>query len=222
MSKKIMLLAIASSVVMVVVAPGASAEEIHLEPGNGESFVFSGVALTASAEGEPTVTCEGVGGNGQFDTGSSTTGAMVRDYTGCHIKIPIFGTTAKCRSEGSAVDNTVLTSGTFHLITWKNSKGEAFPAILMTTDPVVVICAGISKISFTGSVIGTITSPKCGGSSKELTLSLTTTNNIQDHLLYTGVSHDLQMKTGEGELRTASIAGSATVSSVNAQKLTCT
>jgi hypothetical protein len=192
---------------------------MHLEP--GEPFSITGGEGEVRVEGEPTVTCEKTHGSGKCDVGSSTTGSATRDYTGCHTNV--FGLTAKCRSAGSALDNTVASSGTFHLITWKNSAGTAFPAVLTTTEPIEVVCGGISPITFTGSMIATITSPKCGESRKELSLSFTATGTVQSHMSYTGINYDLKARTGSsGENKTGALVGTGTGTTSNAQKLNCT
>jgi hypothetical protein len=221
MSKKTILVALAVvSVTMIALPAMVSGQEIHGEP--GEAFSFSGPAGETRAEGEPTVTCESIDGSGKFDVGSTTTGSMERDYTACHITV--FGITAKCHSEGSALDNTVVTKGTFHLITWKNTAGASVPAMLLTTETIKVTCSGISSITFSGSVIGTITSPKCGESSKILTVSFTATGATQNHMGYTGVNYDLKAYTGTetGNQKTVALIGNATATFINAQKLNCT
>ena len=228
MSKKMMLLALAVVSAAFFALPAiASATEIHLEPGNGETFKIAGPGGTLSAEGEPTVTCEGTGGNGSFNAGSSTTGSITLDFTLCHIKVPVFGTTAKCKSETvGGLDNTIASGGTFHLITGEEEieKGvfKRYPAVLVTTNHTIIVCAGISKITVTGSVIGTITSPECGKSSKEVSLSFTATGNVQNHMEYTGVKYDLQSRTGENPEKTSALVGTSTNSTTNAQTLTCT
>jgi hypothetical protein len=221
MSKKVMLLAIAAfSAAMFALPVMAAGQEIHLEP--GEAFNVTGPAGELRAEEEPTVTCESTDGSGKFDTGSSTTGSVELDFTGCHTTV--FGLTAKCRTEGSKLDNTIASVGTFHLITWKNAAGTSFPAILVTTVPTEIVCAGISKLSVTGSIIGTITSPKCGESSKTLGLSFTATGTVQNHLTYTGVNYDLKDFTGSdpSKEKTAALVGTTTQTTTNAQKLNCT
>lgn len=216
MSKKTMLLALALvSAAMCALPAVAAAQEIHLEP--AEKFTITGPGGETRAEGEPSVTCEQTAGEGSFDAGSSTTGSMIRDYTGCHVTI--LGFTVTCHSEGSAVNNTVLTKGTFHLITL---TGGGSPAILMTTEPTSLVCAGISTVTFTGAVIGTIVSPRCGESSKTLGVSFTATGVTQSHLTYTGLKYDLLLRTGTEATQTAVLVGSTTATSINAKKLNCT
>jgi hypothetical protein len=209
--------------VALVAFPAESlSQEIHLEPGNGEATTEAGAGAEVRTEGGPTVTCESLDGSGKYDAGSSTTGSFVFDLTGCHTTV--FGITAQCRSEGSALSNTIAISGGFHLITWKNAAGTAFPAILLTPNPYKVVCAGISTITVTGTVIGTITSPKCGESSKNSTRSFTATGTKQDHITYTGSEYDLRAYTGTNVAneKTSGLVLTYTTTSSNPLKLNCT
>lgn len=215
MSKKMMLVALAVVSATLFALPAiASAQEIHLEPGNGEKFTVSGTGVEIRGEGEPTVTCGVTGGSGSFDTGSSTTGGMTIDYHECHVNV-IF--TIPCHSTGSAVNNTIVTTGTFHLIT----ISSGVPGILVTLQETVIECAGISTMKVTGKMIGTITSPKCGEESKTVGLSFTATSNTQNHLTYTGIKYDLQSRTGTEAEKTAALVATATNTTINKQKLNC-
>ncbi len=193
----------------------ASAQEIHVEPGNGETFKASGAGGELRVEGEPTVTCSGTTGSGSFNAGSSTTGNASAEFTGCHVNV-LF--TIPCHSTGAPANNTIVSSGTFHLIT--TSTGA--PGVLGTAAETTIECSGISTMKVTGSVIGTITSPKCGKSSTSASVSFTATGTTQDHLTYTGVNYDLQSRTGTAEEKTAAVVGTATGTTVNAQTLNCT
>jgi hypothetical protein len=189
MSKKIMLLALAvASVTMFALPAAASAQEFHWE--GVSSFTGDVTAGTFAAEGEPTFTCETGDVEGTVSAGG-TTGTLAFDFTGCHTTV--FGFTAKCRTAGSPLDNTIKTSGTIHMIT--TSDG---PAMLITFDTKTVVCAGISNTITHGNVIGTITSPKCGIASKTMTINFAGSGNVQEHKLYTGVNYDLTTTTGEG------------------------
>ena len=220
MSKKIMLLALtAVSAALFALPAVASAQEIHFESATNQNFTVTGPAGELRASGEPTITCESTDGTGAQT--SSTTGNLNLDFTGCHINV--LGFTVKCRSAGSALDNTIATGGTYHLITWKNQAGTAFPAALVTANTTSVVCAG-TTVRVTGDLIGTITSPKCGAKSKSLSISFTATGNTQDHILYTGNPFDLKASTNadhSGEV-TAALVGSATISAPNESTLNCT
>lgn len=220
MSKKIILTALAALSTTLLAVPGmVAAQEIHLEPGNHEAFTVSGLGGELRAGGVPPITCAGTGGSGEFNAGSSTTGSMTLDYTSCHIKVPVFGTTAKCKSETvGGADNTIASGGTFHLVTLPGVKR----GVLLTINHLVVVCAGLSKVTFTGIVIGTITAPACGASSKELSVSFTAMGTTQDHLIYTGKEYDLKARTGEGEEETAAWVMTWTQITPNAQSLNCT
>jgi hypothetical protein len=215
MNRKHLLLALAlASIAMFAFPAAASAQEIHSE--GITSFSGATGAGSFTAEGEPTYTCESGDLTGTVSAGG-TTGTATIDATGCHATV--FGFTAKCHTAGSALDNTIRNSGTFHLITTSTGK----PGMLVTQETTTIICGGISNTIVHGSVIGTITSPACGVESKSLTLSFSATGNVQNHLEYTGVKYDLTATTGEaGAAKTASITTSGTGTSATAGKLNCT
>jgi hypothetical protein len=222
MSKKIMVLALAVVSAAFFALPAmASSEEIHWD--NPEAFNISGTGGELRASGEPTITCTNTEGSGKFDAGSTTTGTATLDFTGCHTAV--FGFTASCKTEGAAA-GTIATSGAFHLITWKETTGGVVdptkPAILLTPATTTIVCAGISNITTHGNVIGTITSPACGGSSNKLTLSFTATGTVQTHNVYTGVPTDLTVTTSDGVARTAALVDHATTTQTNPGTLTCT
>lgn len=219
MRKKTMLLALAAVSGMLLALPAmAFAQEIHLEAGNGEAFAISGTFTGIKSENEPTFTCESTHGTGQFNTGGSTTGSETLTSTGCHFNV--LGATMKCHSEGSAIDNAIVISGTLHLITFKNASGNTVPAFLFTLTPTKVFCGGTT--TYSGSVIGTITSPSCGAESKTMTLSFTGTEFTQTHMAYTGVNYDIKALTGTSDLRTTALYASTTITTANAQRLACT
>jgi len=199
---------------MCAVPALASAQEIHLEP--AEAFNIAGSGGELRGEGEPTITCTTTSGTGSFNAGSTTTGTSTLDFTGCHTSV--FGFTASCNTSGAA-SGTVTSSGAWHMAT----LFPGIPITLWTLNPTTIICAGISNITVSGNLIGTITSPKCGESSKTLTESFTGTGTVQNHLSYTGTKYDLVSKTGsEGALRTAAWVGTLTNTQSSAGKLNCT
>ena len=215
MSKKMMLLALAvASVAMFALPAAASAQEIHLE--GIAAFNGVGGANSLAAEGEKTITCESLDVSGAVSPGG-TTGELSLDFTGCHIDL--FGLTGKCRTSGSPLDNTIKSSGVFHLITISSGK----PGILLTPVVTTIVCAGISNTITGGNVIGTITRPACGGENSELTMTFAASGNIQEHTLYTGLAYDLTTKTGEsGTPKTAGLNSGTTVVSETKGKLNCT
>jgi hypothetical protein len=212
----IMLLAlVVTSAAMFALPAAASAQVAHIE--GITSFTGTAGAGTLAATGEPTITCvSGDITNGVVNAGG-TTGSMGLDFTGCHTTI--FGFTAKCRTTGSALDNTILSSGTFHVI--MVNEGSK-PAILVTPVATTVVCAGISTIAVEGNIIGTITSPSCGVESKTLTVAFSATGSTQNHIEFTGVNYDLTAQTSGGSKLTAGLTSTATLNSATAGKVNCT
>lgn len=218
MQKMMMMLTLLVVSAVSLVLPGAvSAQEIHFE--GPTTFTGTGAASSWVSTGEPTTTCESVDFNNGTISAGGTTGTMTLDFTGCHATV--LGFTVKCHTTGSPADNTIASGGTFHLITWKNAAGTAFPAILITLNTTEYSCAGISNTHLEGNLIGTITSPACGSSSTEMKLGFTATGSTQNHLEYTGVKYDLLAKTSGGSPLTAALNLSATLHSA-AGKLNCT
>jgi hypothetical protein len=218
MSKKTMLLAIVVSGVALFALPSmASAAEIHFEGATGVKFTAHGPANTPSVKNEPTITCETGAGQGEFTT--ETTGTVSGYVSGCHTFV--FGITVKCRSEGSPLDNTIASSGTFHLITYVNAT-TSVPAMLGTSTLTKVQCAGISNIEVSGSLISTITSPKCGESSKTATGKASTTSGVQNQKTYTGVQYYPTARTQNGVWLETGLDAEATITFEKSLKLVCT
>jgi hypothetical protein len=218
MSKKIMLLALAvASVAMFALPAAASATEIHLE--NVASFTGSAGAGTLTAEGESVITCESSDVTGTVSAGG-TTGEISLDFTGCHTTV--FGITAKCRTSGSPIDNTIKSSGVYHLIT----ISEKVPGILVTPVVTTIVCAGISNTITGGNIIGTITdngtSLTCSRESTELVTSFTAAGSTQTHKTYTGATYTLTSQTSGAAAKNAGLVSTATTKSATKGKLNCT
>jgi hypothetical protein len=214
-SKKITLLALAVSFAIFILPAMASATEIHFE--GPTNFTGEGPAGELRASGEPTFTCEKIDvQNGVINSGG-TTGSMDLDLTGCHINL--LGFTVKCRTVGSALDNTIKTSATVHLITTEVSQPNA-PSFLVTLSTTTIICAG-SELVYHGDIIGTITGPKCGESSTTIKVAFGASGSSQDHTAYTGKTYDLTCTTGASS-STAALVGSVTLTTGAAGNLGCT
>jgi hypothetical protein len=218
MSKKMMMLTLTTVSAAMFALPGVvSAAEIHFE--GPTSFTGTGGASSLVTSGEPTITCESSDVSGTISAGG-TTGNMSFDFTGCHATV--FGFTAKCRTAGSPRDNTIAWSATSHVITTITMLGP-LPKYLETPISAEIICAGISNTRLEGNgVIGKITSPACGASSKELNLSFSATGSTQNEVDYTGVNYDLKTKTSGGAQLTAGLNTSVTLTSAVVGKLNCT
>ena len=215
MNKKMMILGLAVvSAVAVAFSAGASAQEIHLT--NVTSSVGTFGNSTFTAKEEPVTTCEGPNHITTTTSTGGTTGTIHIDYTNCHTNVG--GFTIKCRTAGSALDNTTTFSGVWHFITF-NEK----PAILVTPEHTTVICAGISNDTLTGNIIGTITSPACGVASTKMTIKFSATGPTQEHKSYTGVNYNLTSQTGTGgTIKEAGLASETTIESPTAGTLDCT
>jgi hypothetical protein len=222
MSKKMMLLALAVAALFALPS-AASAQEIHFS--GVTTFTGAGGAGSLSATNEPKISCTKTEATGGFNTGSSTTGIVTLDFSGCTAEF--LGIKGNCNTSGAA-SGTIADKGTFHLITFVNSKSEKKPAILVTPETATLICAGFSRIDVTGNgIIGTITSPKCGESSTTMTVVFEAEGSTQKHLEYTGVKYDLQAHTenAAGEISstaTAGLAGTVTLNSATSGTLDCT
>lgn len=221
MSKKFMLLALTVVSAAFFALPAfASAEEIHLENGTGTEFTVEGPPGALKAAGEPTIACQKTSGSGKLT--SDTTGEVTLDFLECSTTIA--GAKVNCKSSGAATNNTIKTSNIGHLITI--STGQ--PGILVTPPFPTIICGtGLSerKLQVTGEgVIGTITSPTCGNSSTEITLSFKPNGagTAQEHLTYTGKTYDLQVTTETATHVTGILEGHATLKSAKSLKLVCT
>lgn len=218
MSKKTMLLAIVVSSLALFALPSmVSAAEIHFEGATGVKFTGHNPGNVPRAGGEPTVTCETGTVQGEFT--SETTGSAQGDLTGCHTTV--FGFTVKCHTAGSPLDNTIASSGTFHLITYVNAT-TSVPAMLGTLTPTTIICAGISKIEASGSVISTITKPACGVSTTEATGKASSTNGTEDHKTYTGKQYFPTAQTEGGAVVETVLDAEATITFSKTLKLVCT
>jgi hypothetical protein len=215
MIKKTILPALAVAGVAVLALPAAaSALDVHLEGITS----FSGIAGASSltAESEPIITCDSGDVEGVV-LGGGTTGNINLDFTACHTTV--LGITAKCHTNGSPLDNTVTTSGAFHLGTIGSSK----PGVIVTPVVTTIICAGISNTITGGNVIGTITSPACGIKSASMTWRFAATGAAQEHTAFTGTTYNLTAKTGEsGTVKKAGLVSTATVASATEGTLNCT
>ena len=220
MSKRIMLLTLAvAGAALFALTAIATANENHIEGATGKAFTGTGAGGSLTAEGEPTITCTSTVASGSFT--SETTGTVNMTFTGC--KATILGVSLGCRSGSTA--ETITVEQVFHLIT----IGTISKAGILLTPPFPeIICgSGISQRIFEirgNGVIGTVTSPSCGASSKSMTFSFTATTGSQEHKLFTGVVYDLTNTTAAGTPRTAGITGSFTTSFNDgvSRKLVCT
>jgi len=217
MRKRIILLALAVAAMFALPA-AASATEAHVT--GITSFTGTGGAGSLKSTSEPEVTAVQTHITGTFDSGSSTTGTIELDFT--EAKAHFLGVTFECHTAGLA-NGTIKTTGAFHIITTSTNK----PAILVTPVLTTLICASAFRIEVSGNVIGTITSPECGSSSNELTVSFASTGATQNDIEYTGNKYDLlgQTETSSGTTGsqfTAGLTANNTLNSSTPGTLSCT
>ena len=215
MSKKTMLpVIVAASLALFALPSMASASEIHFEGATGTKFVVHGGPNIPKAANEPAVTCETGQAQGEFT--SETTGVVQGYVSGCHFTL--LGITVKCRTAGSPLDNTIASSGTFHLITTTDGA-----AMLGTSNPTTIICANSAKLEIGGSLITTITKPACGETSTEATGVSSTTGGVQTHKTYTGKSYFPTAKTEpNGTFIETGVEAEGTTTFSKPLKLVCT
>jgi hypothetical protein len=219
MSKKMMLLALAVAAMFALPA-AASAQEIHFK--GVTTFTGIGPASSLTATNEPKTSFTGLSVSGSYNAGSSTTAEVKLTLTG--FTAEFLGIKGSCNTSGDA-SGVVTTSGTFHLITTSTGK----PGILITPVTTTIICIGFSRMELTGKgVSGTITSPACGATSKEMKVSFEAEGSTQKHIEYTGVKYDLSADTENAEgvttgaSGTAALQGSTTLTSPTTGTLDCT
>jgi hypothetical protein len=95
--------------------------------------------------------------------------------------------------------------------------------MLITTEPLVAICAGISNNTFQGSVVGTIISPACGVMSNTMITTFSATGSTQNDMEYTGAKYDLTATTGGGgTAKTAGLTTTITIELASSGRLECT
>jgi hypothetical protein len=228
MSKKIMLLALtAVSAAMFALPAMASAGTWTIDA--AENFTVASEAnthtLLTQQGSNIQVTCTGVTGNGAYNA-SRTDGTISLSFTGC--KESVFST--NCNSPGAGAG----------VITVPNLKFDnrlidpTTPGILMTPASGTVFstftCFGGSvHVEVTGNgVIGDITTPKCGESSKEATIDFETngTPGVQKYMQVTteGTKFDLDAKEtvfGSTTTRTAAMFSRALIKFTNARQIIC-
>jgi len=190
----------------------AAAQEMEVDPGAGTQFTVSGGATSLTAAGEPTITCETIGGEGEQL--SKTKGTVLLDLKGCHyINL---GLTIPCRSTNAVLKNTIAFSEIFHFIIYNNK-----PAALFTSFPTIT-CEDGTKIEIGGKgLIGTITAPACNVESKTMTIKFAVAGGKQEHMLYTGANYDLTYTTEGVSTVTAAFSGEPKFTFPVNVKMTC-
>ena len=224
---KKLLLALASTLAVLSFLPGsASAEVWHLEP-SSKVTVNGGEVKLRTAVGFPVV-CTSITGSGSYVT--NTWGSMTLTLHGCTAGI------TKCTSKGEPT-GTITTSS----LPFDNILLEANPQTpgLMFTPTTVDNAPGAGEgffVEFTcgisttttvrgNGLVGDITGPKCGESSKTLTVEFASAAaGIQKwmQVTTTGTKYDLTAQTTGGAWTTASLEAVLTINLEKEGKMNCT
>jgi hypothetical protein len=224
MSKKIMLLALAaiSAAVFALPATASAFISLHLK-----SAPAGAQAIDDLTPGNPTLTtagstieCETFSGSATFDDTGGTTGKMNLKFSG-NCKELTFN--SSCHSTGAPNGTIETTTLPFHLVTLTNQK----PGVLVTpsTDGSFahVECFG-TLVKFTvggNGILGTITSPGCGGKGTSATIDFNATAaGVQEHTTVEGTPGTVYRLTKEGENAAQDAIGKLTLS--NEPTLECT
>ena len=226
MSKRMKIFALSTIAAALFVAPAfASAQEWHLDKTG--AFTISGGAISISSAAGATTTCTSVSGSGSYTT--ATTGSLQLVFHGCT------SSGFSCNSAGQPAGTVKTTVLPIHNAMIATSK----PGMLVTPNSVTNIpttgmghyfsksCAGglVNSVVSGNGLLGTITAPACGGSSKTLTLVFEQASaGVQKHLMYTGTTYDLVKSVNNGAHSTTSLQAALTLtfSDGAARKVECT
>jgi hypothetical protein len=176
---------------------------------------------TLASEGAPAITCEVAHVTGSFAPESGTNGSLQLDYTGCHFFL--MGITFACKSKGAPVTNTILMPETPFELTYLTDN-KLHPGILIKGIDTEIVCNGWN-ITIKGDLMGTMTVPGCGATTRTFTLAFRTTSGgvIQEHqqVTGTGTHHDLSSTPEGEEEHTFGLNADTTLSFNQLATLTC-
>ncbi|HEX6455534.1 MAG TPA: hypothetical protein VF009_03330 [Solirubrobacterales bacterium] len=230
MSKKIILLALAVASLAAFALPAAAmaAEEdiaLHLVPKPEGAKTVDGVGEARLTANFATVTAKKWHGTATFTT--STTGTIELTL---EEMSDVFG---PCTTPGEPSGDIVTTPLEFHLVTVEDSVTHATgPGILITPNATTGVfahfeCPVTGKVTLEGNgLIGTITKPKCGEESTEVTIEFSSSSqSVQTHKTVrsngsTGATPTEYSLTSGGQ--PASLDAEGTITLGTKAKLECT
>jgi hypothetical protein len=235
MSKKIMVLALATACAALFALPAAaSAQTAHLSATTSFSVTGNGGSLTSTEGG--TVNCSSTTGSGTFST--TTSGHVSLLFHGCSVSI---GFSIPCTSP-SHPSGTITAANSFNLIMVSAGTSTGKAGILLTPTGTSVLtpsnpsqpshaskkfvtefsCGGIQSIKVYGNgVIGTI-HQACSTSASTFGLVFESSSpGHQKHMTWTGTTYDLISNITD-QHPTASLDGTATIHLPAARQLHCT
>jgi hypothetical protein len=172
--------------------------------------------------GEPTISCRESQGTGKAI--STTTSEGVLTMFGCEAEL--LGIKAKCTSEGQSSGTIAIAGTVSHLIYLDENHTKVG---VLATPPAGGLftkftCAGFATIEVKGTgVIGEVTSPKCGATSKQATVVAQATGSTQKYrqIEETGTFYQLEAATKGGEFKPAGTNWTVTGTSATEGTLTC-
>jgi hypothetical protein len=214
--------AVHSLALFALAIPVASATAATPEVDGAETATGSSAASSMAMPGEPTITCEG--GDGQGKRISSTTSEGSLMMTGCHTTV--FGFTINCTSEEKPKGQILIQSSVQHLV-YLDENHTKIGAL--ATPPASGVftkftCAGITTIEVKGNgVLGEVTAPKCGQTSKEGTVVARATGSTQEYrqIEETGTFYELKAATSGKEFQSVGTNWTINGASTIAGTLTC-
>jgi len=187
--KKIILLALAAASVAAFALPASAMAivPVHVVPKPEGVKTVDGVGSATLTGLGTTITCAKSHGTATFTT--TTTGTFEQTFSEC-----VNGSGKKCTTSGQAVG--VITTATleFHLATVEDTTTKAIGPGLLVTPPAggfaTFLCEGGINTTVSGNgLIGTITQPACGSSSKEATISFSSSSStVQTHKTLAGTA----------------------------------
>jgi hypothetical protein len=219
--KKIMLLALAAVCAAVFALPATASAllPLHLNPtpGGAQTIDSNGKAILSTSGSGIKVECQGFSGSATFEAGG-TTGTMQLTF-GPNCTTSFGGT---CTNEGLA-SSIKTTSLPFHLVTVGGKPGvlvtpganEHFATFTCHN----VLGLTIESVVKGNGVIGTITAPECGASSKEATIVFSGEKGVQNHKTVDGTTTEYSLTKGS-ETAAQSAHGTLTLSEIS--QLVCT
>lgn len=229
MKKTMMFLTFAGiSSVMVILPAVASAGTPVVDRQNVNAAVtFTGTfgLATLGGENEPTFTCEGenhVEGSLTYAAGaiSSSKGTITLDYTNCHINV--VGFTKKCKTSAAPLNNTIAVSNIPLELTYATDN-KTKPAVKLGPLNVTLECEGAAApVTVTGSMIGTVTSPGCGGTSNKATITIESEGGHQRFRQITGTGETFETRFSTGMGGEMSGAASTLITVAFSQNITLT
>jgi hypothetical protein len=183
---------------------------------------FSSGKSTLSLADGTTISCESGTGNGSSLAGSKTTAEAAYTLHGCHEEATIFK--FKCTSAGQPAGTIQLGTVVTHAVYL--DEAHTRPGVLATSPFVKFTCAGgFSTVEVKGNgVLGEVTSPKCGATSKTGTgKTETKSHGVQavQQVEETGTVYNLEASLGGGAFQSAGTTWSVTGTANQNVTFTC-